>query len=211
MSGNQLLLNCIWFDCQPLSKKRKQKELCIPLWLQTKIGSWIISFSTNLMWIPGSRIHLKEKTEYSRFQDHALHLEGRTFWRLFWVVETEKTITNDRHWTKIMCFGQALKYKRLQKSRGTIMWDCRITLMDPMLQKLSRHTWKRLNAKSYPTNQTLQTLLAWNITCFDPRCITMLPSLPLLQRSQDWISLSIVSKNALSDKKLLQCRKDWIK
>ncbi|GFV76786.1 hypothetical protein TNCV_4730061 [Trichonephila clavipes] len=42
-----------------------------------------------------------------------------------------------------------------------------MTMLDPMLRKWSRHTWKRCNGKSYPTRCILQTLLPRIITCFD--------------------------------------------
>ena len=71
-----------------------------------------------------------------------------------------------------------------------------MTMLDPMLRKWSRHTWKR-NGKSYPTRRILQTLLPLTITCFDQWHTAWLTSTSLCsyEEVKNWMDSWIASKD----------------
>ena len=128
--------------------------------------------------------HVDGQTEYSRLQGHALYLVRPARRSVLWTVKTDwhnhtitRSVSNNwcvwvEHWKTNGC----------NTTRDTIKWFCSITMLDPMLRKWSRHTWKRWNGKSYPTRHILQTLLPLTITCFDQW--PGWPALPVWWRSK---------------------------
>jgi len=113
--------------------------------------------------VPG-HASIDGQTEYSRLQGYALYLVGPAQRSVLWTVKTDWN--NHRRSKRNWCVW-AEHWKTNAIQRDTIKWFCSMTMLDPMLRKWSRHTWKRWNRKSYPTGRILQTLLPLTITCFD--------------------------------------------
>ena len=124
--------------------------------------------------------HVDGQTEYSRLQGHVLYLVGPARRSVLWTVKTD---WNNHRRSVLMRLSRALKDKRPQYNERHDKDFA--AMLDPMLRKWSRHTWKRWNGKSYPTRRILQTLLPLTITCFDQwHKRPGWPALPVLWRSK---------------------------
>lgn len=77
------------------------------------------------------------------------------------------TITSNRYQTQLMCLKQTLKKPPKYNEKHDRVLLQHDPMLDPMLQKCWRHTWKCWNGKSYSTRHTLQMLLLLTIACFD--------------------------------------------
>ena len=76
------------------------------------------------------------------------------------LLKSTETITGDRYRrTQLMRLSRALKDKWPQYNERHDKVICSMTMLNSMLRKWSRHTWKRWNGKSYPTRRILQTLV----------------------------------------------------
>lgn len=69
-------------------------------------------------------------------------------------------------WNQKIPLSKGLKNKPLQYNEGYKLF-CSMTILDSMLRKESRPTWKRWNEKPYSTRRFPHTLLSLNITCLD--------------------------------------------
>jgi len=104
--------------------------------------------------------HVDGQTEYSRLQEHALYLVGLARRSVLWTVKTDWN--NHRRSNAIDAFESSIERQTAAiqwETRCVSKWFCSMTMLDPILRKWSRHTWKRWNGKSYLTRRILQMLL----------------------------------------------------
>lgn len=83
------------------------------------------------MGIPPSCIHVEDQAEYSRLQDHALHLVGPDWRSPLRAVKTGETITGDHYRTQSRRLSKALKDKRLQYNERNDKVICSTKILDP--------------------------------------------------------------------------------
>ena len=94
------------------------------------------------------------------------------------LLKPTEIITGDRYRTQLMRlsnWAEHWKTNGRNTTRDTIKWFCSMNARSHVA-KVTRHTWKRWNGKSYPTRRILQTLLPLIITCFDQWHTTWLTS-----------------------------------
>jgi len=95
--------------------------------------------------------YVDRQTEYSQFKSRALYLVGPARRSVLWAA---KTIWNNHRWSvskAVNAFKPSIERNDRNTTRDTIKWFCNMTMLDPMSQNRSKHTWKRWNGKSYPT------------------------------------------------------------
>jgi len=138
--------------------------------------------------------HVDGQTEYSRLQGHALYLVGLARRTILWTVKTDWNNHRYRTVSNAIDAFELWKINGRNTTRDIIKWFCSITMLDPMLRKWSRHTWKRWNGKSYPTRRILQTLLPLIIICFD-QWYTADQHFRSYEEVKNWIDSSIASKD----------------
>ena len=126
--------------------------------------------------------HVDGQTEYSRLQGHALYLVGPARRSVLRTVKTDWNNHRRSVSNAIDAFEPSIERQTAAIQREMIKWFCSMTMLDSMLRKWSRHTWKHWNGKSYLTHHILQTLLPLTITYFDQW--HGWPALPVLWRSK---------------------------
>ena len=87
--------------------------------------------------------HVDGQTKYSRLQGHALYLMEPARRSVLWTIKIDwnnhrRSISNT-----IDAFEPSRKTNGRNTTRDTIKWFCSMIMLDPMLRKWSRHTWKR--------------------------------------------------------------------
>ncbi len=104
-----------------------------------------------------ARINVDGQAEYSRQENHALHLVDQIGVVYFELLQPGETITGDRYRLQLMRLSRALKEKRPETverhDKGILQHDN----ARRMLLNLSKNTLERLAGKCYPTRRIVQT------------------------------------------------------
>ena len=129
--------------------------------------------------------HVDGQTEYSRLQDHALYLVRPARHSVLWTVKTwlkqSQAIGIECNWC---IWAEHWKTNGRNTTRDTIKWFCSMTMLDPMLRKWTRNTWKRWNGKSYPTHPFSRRCSLWLSLVSINGTRPGWPALPVLRRSK---------------------------
>ena len=138
--------------------------------------------------------HVDGQTEYSRLQGHALYLVGPARRSVLWTVKTDWNNHRRSVSNAIDAFEPSIESGR-NTTRDTIKWFCSMTMLDPMLRKWSRHTWKRWNGNSTPPAVFSRRCSLWlslvSINGIRPGW----PALSVDEEIKNWIDSWIVSKD----------------